>query len=186
MALNADDVHHGHIGPVIFARQGEIIQRQIDDAVARGAKVLAGGKVESIGGGLYCRPTVLTGVTHDMAVIREETFGPVIPVMVYSDVDDAVRLANDSDYGLSAAVFAATAEEAEAVASQLMVGAVSINDGSLTGMVWEAEKNSFRLSGLGASRMGASGLMRFFRKRALIRQSGAAATIDAYAEDRMP
>ena len=186
VTLNADDVHKGHIGPVIFARQGEIIQHQIDDAVARGAKVLTGGKVETIGGGTYCRPTVLINVTHDMAVIREETFGPVIPVMVFSDIDDAVRLANDSDYGLSAAVFAATAQEAEAVGSQLMVGAVSINDGSLTGMVWEAEKNSFRLSGLGASRMGASGLMRFFRKRALLRQSGAAATIDAYAEDRMP
>ncbi len=183
--LNAQDVRRGHIGPLIFARQAEIIATQLDDAKARGATLHCGG-IEQIEGGSYCKPAVLTNVTHDMTVMTEETFGPVLPVMPFKTVDEAVTLANESIYGLSGAVFAATAEEAESVAVRLDVGAVSINDAALTSMVWEAEKSSFKLSGLGASRMGASGFLRFFRKQALIRQSNPPAPIAAYAEENMP
>lgn len=181
--LNAADIGAGDIGPFIFARQAEIVQHQIDDAVAHGARVHSGGRVETIGGGAYLRPTVLTGVTSMMAVMREETFGPVIPVTPFATVDEAVALANEGVFGLSAAVLAGTAEEAESVAVQLKAGAVSINDGALTSMVFDAEKSSFRMSGMGPSRMGDSGLMRFFRKQALIRQHGTALPIAAYAED---
>jgi len=181
--LNAEDIGIGDIGPFIFERQAAIVQGQIDDAVAHGAKVLAGGKIENIGGGLYLRPTVLTGVTTDMALMREETFGPVIPVTVFDRVDQAIALANDGEFGLSAAVLAGSTEEAEAVAVRLNAGAVSINDGSLTAMVWDAEKSSFGMSGMGPSRMGDSGLLRFFRKQALLRQTGQALPIQAYAED---
>lgn len=180
--LNHPDISQGHIGPFIFEKQAEIAQKQIDGAVEQGATVRAGGKVENLDGGLYLRPTVLTDVSADMEIIREENFGPVIPVTVYDDVEEAIGLANDSQFGLSAAVVGADIAKAEAVASRLHAGAVSINDGSLTSMVWEAEKSSFGYSGLGASRMGESGLMRFFRKQALIRQSGEAAVIDAFAE----
>lgn len=180
--INYPDLRHGHIGPFIFARQAQIVQQQIDAAVADGATILCGGRVEELGGGLYLRPTVLTDVTGDMAIMREETFGPVIPVMVFDSVDEAVALANDGIYGLSAAVIASTSAEAELVAARLHAGAVSINDGSLTAMVWEAEKSSFGASGIGASRMGASGLLRFFRRQALLIQHGEAATISAYAE----
>ena len=181
--LNADNIGVGEIGPFIFDKQAGIVQAQIDDAVARGGTLLAGGRVETLGGGLYLRPTVLTGVTPDMAVMREETFGPVIPVTVFDTIEEAVALANSGDFGLSAAVLAATPEEAEAVAVQLDAGAVSINDGSLTAMVWDVEKSSFGASGLGASRMGDSGLLRFFRRQALLRQIGVALPIAAYAED---
>ncbi|MGL1622404.1 hypothetical protein ACSTG8_23345, partial [Vibrio parahaemolyticus] len=75
------------------------------------------------------------------------------------------------------------AEEAEAVAVRLAAGAVSINDGALTSMVWDAEKSSFGMSGMGPSRMGEQGLLRFFRKQALLRQTGTALPIQAYAED---
>ena len=92
-------------------------------------------------------------------------------------------MANASEFGLSAAVIAASVDEAETVGARLNAGPVSINDGSLTSMVWEAEKSSFGYSGLGASRMGSSGLMRFFRKKLLIRQSGEAAKIDSFAEE---
>lgn len=184
--LNADDIGSGDIGPFIFAKQAEIVQAQIDDATARGAQLLAGGSVETIGGGLYLRPTVLTGVTPDMAIMTEETFGPVIPVTVFDDVDQAVALANDGVFGLSAAVLAGSVDEAEAVAVQLAAGAVSINDGALTSMVWDAEKSSFGASGLGPSRMGESGLLRFFRKQALLRQTGQALPIQAYAEGARP
>jgi len=181
--LNYPDISIGEIGPFIFDAQAEIVQRQIDDAVARGASILSGGHVEVLGGGLYLRPTVITGVASDMALMREETFGPVIPVTLFDSIDDAVRDANSGPFGLSAAVLAATIAEAEAVAIRLDAGGVSINDGSLTSMIWEAEKSSFGASGMGPSRMGDSGLLRFFRRQALIRQAGEPLTLAAYAED---
>ncbi len=183
--LNHPDMRQGEIGPFIFERQARIVEAQIADALARGAKLLAGGTVEALGGGLYLRPTVLVDVTPDMAIMREETFGPVMPVTAFDTVDEAVALANGGEFGLSAAVLAATPDEAEAVAVRLEAGAVSINDGALTSMVWEAEKSSFGASGLGPSRMGDSGLLRFFRRQALIRQSGQALPIAAYAEEMM-
>lgn len=181
--LNYPDIHSGQIGPFIFAKQAAIVQAQIEDAIAKGAELHCGGKVENLGGGLYLRPTVLSNVTRQMSVIAEETFGPVIPVRAFDGVDEALMMANDGIYGLSAAVIAGTLKEAEAVGAQLNVGAVSLNDGSLTSMVWEAEKSSFGLSGLGPSRMGDSGILRFFRKQALIRQSGQALPLAAYSED---
>jgi acyl-CoA reductase-like NAD-dependent aldehyde dehydrogenase len=179
--LNHPDIHRGHIGPFIFGRQAEIVAAHLADAVAKGAKILTGGTIERHGGGAWLRPTVITGVDHGMAVVSEETFGPVIPVMTYTDLDEAIRLANDSKYGLSAAVIGDEAE-AVAVASRLVVGAVSINDSGLTTEVYDAEKNAFRLSGMGASRMGPSGLLRFLRKRALLIQRGTAKDLSAFDE----
>ncbi len=184
--LNYPDIHHGHIGPFIFGKQADIVQAQIDDALAKGAVLHAGGRVEVLGGGKYLRPTVLSAVTPDMTIMSDETFGPVIPVTIFDTVDEAVTLANSGIYGLSGAVIAATLEEAEAVGIRLNVGGVSLNDGALTSMVWEAEKSSFGLSGMGASRMGDSGLMRFFRRQAIIKQAGAALPIAAFAEDAQP
>lgn len=178
--LNYPEINVGDIGPFIFAKQADIVQDQIDDAVASGATVLTGGKVETLSGGKYLRPTVIAGVTPAMKIMREETFGPVIPVTVFDTIDEAVALANDSEFGLSAAVIG---EDAEAVAIRLNAGAVSINDGALTSMVWEAEKSSFGASGLGPSRMGESGILRFFRRQALIKQSGPALPMAAYAEE---
>lgn len=181
--LNYPEISKGDIGPFIFGKQADIVQAQINDALEKGARLITGGHVENLGGGLYLRPTVLADVTSDMTIMSDETFGPVIPVTIFDSVDQAVMLANDGVYGLSGAVIAATADEAEAIGARLDVGAVSINDGSLTSMVWEAEKSSFGVSGLGPSRMGDSGLLRFYRKQALIRQSGSALPLAAYSED---
>lgn len=181
--FNYPDINIGDIGPFICAAKADIVQAQIDDARAKGAHVLTGGQVETLGGGKYLRPTVLASVTAEMRVIADETFGPVIPVALFDSVDEAVAMANEGIYGLSGGVIAGTLQEAEAVGAQLNVGAVSINDGSLTTMVWEAEKSSFGYSGLGPSRMGESGILRFFRKRVLIRQAGAPLPLAAYAED---
>jgi succinate-semialdehyde dehydrogenase / glutarate-semialdehyde dehydrogenase len=180
--LNYPDINIGDIGPFIFAKQADIVQAQIDDAVAGGATVLSAGQVETLGGGKYLRPTVITDVTSAMQIMREETFGPVIPVTIFDCVDDAVALANDSEFGLSAAVIG---DDAEAVAVRLNAGAVSINDGALTSMVWEAEKSSFGASGMGPSRMGEAGLLRFFRRQALMKQAGPALPMAAYAEEVM-
>jgi acyl-CoA reductase-like NAD-dependent aldehyde dehydrogenase len=121
-----------------------------------------------------------------MLVMTDETFGPLIPVMAFDTIDEAIRLANDSIYGLSAAVMAGSMEEAEAIGRQLEVGAVSLNDCSLTTVMHEAEKNSFKLSGLGGSRMGATGYLRFFRTKALLRQTGTPATVAMLAEENAP
>ncbi|WP_439533182.1 aldehyde dehydrogenase family protein [Polymorphobacter sp.] len=180
---NWPDIDDGDIGPFIFGRQADIVAAQIADAVASGARLLAGGTIENHGG-KWLRPTVLADVNPDMAVMRDETFGPVIPVTLFDSEDEAVALANGGIFGLSAAVIAGSLAEAEALAPRLHAGAVSLNDGSLTSMIGEAEKTSFGLSGLGASRMGASGLMRFFRRQALLRQAGTAMPLAAWAERR--
>lgn len=180
--LNYPDINKGHIGPFIFSRQAEIVQAHIDQAVQAGARILAGGKIETLGGGKYLRPTVIVDVTPDMDVMREESFGPVLPVVIFDTIDEAIAQANDSEFGLSGAVYAGSIEEAEAVGCRLNVGGVSLNDGSLTAIVWETEKSSFGLSGMGPSRMGDSGLLRFFRRQAIIRQCGTPLPLTAYGE----
>lgn len=166
------DIDKGVIGPLIDREQADIIERHLADAVAKGAKVHTGGQVEDHGGGRWVRPTVLTGVSHQMAVMTEETFGPVLPVMAFDTVDEALALANDSEFGLSGAVFGPDTESAAWVASRMAVGAVSINDAGLTAFVHEGEKNSFRLSGMGGSRMGPAAIRRFVRRQALIVNHG--------------
>lgn len=181
--LNQPDINFGELGPLIFDRQAETIAGQIEDAKAKGARVHTGGEIEIHGGGLWIRPTVLSNVDHSMTVMVEETFGPVLPVMAFHDIDEAVRLANDTEFGLSAAVFAGTLEEAEGIARRLEAGAVSLNDAALTALFYEAEKQSFKASGLGPSRMGAAGLTRFFRRKALIANTGAPLPLSAYREE---
>jgi len=187
VTINYPDLHAGIVGPLIFYAQADVIADQLDDAVRRGARILCGGQVEIHGGGgRWVRPTVVVDVNHGMKLLTEETFGPVMPVMKFHTVDEAVALANDGVFGLSAAVIAGTLAEAEAIAERLEAGAVSLNDGSLTGVMHEAEKNSFKCSGMGGSRMGPAGLTRFFRKKAIIRQTGKPATIGMFDEANAP
>jgi len=181
--LNYPDINQGEIGPFIFAPQGHRIAEQIAEAREKGARILTGGTLEILGGGTYLRPTVIADVTPEMAIIRDESFGPVLPVIPFDDVEDAIAQANDSIYGLSAAVLAGTAEEAETVGMRLEAGAISINDGSMTAMVWDAENSSFKMSGMGPSRMGESGLTRFFRKQAFMRQTGQPGRIQDFSEE---
>ena len=181
--LNWPDITKGDIGPIIFERQADILRNQIEDARARGARILTGGEIEIHGGGLWLRPTVIAEVDHDMAVMRDETFGPLLPVMAFDTEDEAVRLANDGEYGLSGAVFAADIEHAARVGRQIEAGAISLNDAALTTLFYEAGKQSFKASGLGPSRMGADGLGRFLRRKALIANTTAPLPIQAFSED---
>lgn len=167
--LSYPDPRAGHLGPFTLARQASIVDDHIDDALAKGARLVAGGKSENLGGGLFMRAGVLVDVTHDMKIMKEETFGPVTPVMRYATEDEAIALANDSKYGLSASVIAGDATEARRIGEQLNAGAIALQDAGLSiAIVRDAEKNSFNLSGLGGSRMGPNGLLRYFRKKALI------------------
>lgn len=183
--LNWPDMGRGQIGPLIFAPQAEAIRRQLDDAVAGGAVVHCGGRIEEHDGGRWCLPTVLSNINADMLLMREETFGPLIPVLPFASDEEAITMANDSEFGLSGAVFGADLARASAIAGALNVGAVSINDASLTAIVNDVEKNSFGYSGLGGSRMGDSGLTRFVRKRALLIQGAAPLPIQIFDESGM-
>lgn len=161
----------GEVGPIIFAPQAEIIKTHLEDAVEKGAIIRCGGEIETIDGGLWCRPTVVTNVTSDMKLIQEETFGPIMPIITFKTIEEAIELANDSKYGLSGAVFAGTIEEGEQIAQQIDVGGISINDTGLSpffiGDNLEAEKTSFKTSGLGGSRIGTSSIKRFVRRKIL-------------------
>ncbi|MEO6152872.1 MAG: aldehyde dehydrogenase family protein [Croceibacterium sp.] len=177
--LNTGDPRAGHIGPFTFAPQAGIVQRHLADARAKGATIETGGTVEDIGGGLYMRPTIVTGVTHDMAIMQDETFGPCVPVMAYGDIDEAVRLANDTQFGLTASVIAGTDEEALAIARRINAGAVFVQDTFLTfGKMRTIGTHSFGFSGLGGSRTGPESILRFVRRKALMVQHGPVADIE--------
>jgi acyl-CoA reductase-like NAD-dependent aldehyde dehydrogenase len=175
--FNYPDINQGDLGPMIFDRQADIVDDHVDDAVKKGAIIRCGGRTQNLGGGRYAPATVLTNVNHTMKVMTEETFGPIMPVMAFRTADEAVQLANDTVYGLSGAVFAGTLDEARAVAERVNAGGMSLNDACLTRETYEAEKHSFGFSGTGGSRHGDAGLLRFYRKKALLMQTGAPAKL---------
>jgi succinate-semialdehyde dehydrogenase / glutarate-semialdehyde dehydrogenase len=176
--LNDQDPLDGHIGPFIFVRQPQIVESHLKDAVAKGAKILTGGVTESLGGGLYMRPTVVTEVDHTMQLMRDETFGPILPVMRFRTTQEAIALANDTEFGLTASVIAATEEEALPIAEQLDAGSVFVQDTFLTfAKLRKLGTHSFGVSGLGGSRTGPDSILRFLRRKGILMNRGAPASI---------
>ncbi|OYW45833.1 MAG: hypothetical protein B7Z08_01140 [Sphingomonadales bacterium 32-68-7] len=176
--LNSDNPRAGHIGPFTFAPQAEIVKRHLADAVAKGATIVTGGEIEDIGGGLYLRPTILTGVNHDMLIMQDETFGPCIPVMAYRDTEEAIRLANDTSFGLTASVIAGDAEEARAIGRRINAGGIFLQDTFLTfAKLRTFGSDSFGWSGYGSPRIGPESLRRFLRRKSLLTQTGPVADI---------
>ncbi len=171
VTINYPDRADGFIGPFIFEPQPGKVMEQLDDAVSKGAEILTGGKLIEHGG-IWLEATVLVDVNHDMQVMTEETFGPVIPIMRFNTEAEAVALANNTHYGLSASVFAATTEEGARLARYINAGAVSVNDASLTSHVHSVPHESFNLSGMGRSRFGDEALSRFLRTKAIFEQHG--------------
>jgi succinate-semialdehyde dehydrogenase / glutarate-semialdehyde dehydrogenase len=162
-------VADGQIGPVISEKQVKIIDDHLKDALEKGAKLHSGvGHCEEKNGGIYCFPTILTNVNNTMKVLTEETFGPIMPISSFKTEAEAINLANGTVFGLSAAVFAETWEKAHQIGQQLEAGAISINDSALTAIIHEGEKNSFKMSGIGGTRMGPAAIKRFMRQKAFL------------------
>jgi len=139
------------VGPLIRERQLRVVEEQVAEAVAAGATVLIGGRRANPGGlgGFFYEPTVLTNVHRGMRIIREETFGPVLPIMVVRDEAEAVRLANDSEFGLSASIWTRDEQRGERLARSLACGSVMVNDCLSSFGIAEAPHGGVKLSGLG-------------------------------------
>lgn len=161
------------IGAIIFPKQMEIIDEHVKDAIAKGAKILTGGSRNTdLLPGYYYRPTVLTNVNHSMKIMTEETFGPVIPIMVVHSDDEAVRLANDSVYGLTAMVWSRNLERAQRLAARIEAGTVAINDCGATGFgLCEAPWLGIKDSGFGFVHS-AEGLKNFCKIKHIIVDRG--------------
>ncbi|MET0595475.1 MAG: aldehyde dehydrogenase family protein [Polyangiaceae bacterium] len=137
------------LGPIIWPNQLEIIERHVQDAVAKGAKVLVGGKRATEMGKLFYEATVIVDVTHDMALMREETFGPILPIVRVRDENEALRLANDCIYGLGANVWTKDNDKAVRLAKRIEAGAVCVNDSAITYGVTEVPFGGRKASGVG-------------------------------------
>jgi acyl-CoA reductase-like NAD-dependent aldehyde dehydrogenase len=134
------------IGPMVSDEQLEQVRKLVDDAVADGAKLHCGGADAP-----WFRPAVLTGVTHDMRIMREEIFGPVVPIVTVEDEDEAIALANDSVFGLGASVWTMNRAKGERIAGRLQSGMVWINDHMFSHGACSCSWGGVRDSGLGRS-----------------------------------
>lgn len=162
------------MAPIISPAQTVVIDEHLKDARAQGAEILTGGSWEEAPAeAFFMAPTLLTHVTENMKLMHEESFAPFIPVVPFETEEEALRLANASRYGLSAAVFSRSADVTKRVAQALEVSAVSINDCGLTAFLHQCAKTPRKESGAGLSRMGADGLTRFLRKKAVFRKAAA-------------
>lgn len=137
------------IGPMIWPSQLEVVERHVEEARRSGARVHTGGRRNPSLAGLFYEPTVLTDVTHDMAVMREETFGPVLPIMRVRDEEEALRLANDTRYGLNANVWTRDRRKGERIAKAVQSGSVVVNDCMLTYGATESPFGGRKESGIG-------------------------------------
>jgi acyl-CoA reductase-like NAD-dependent aldehyde dehydrogenase len=137
------------IGPLIRERQLRNVEAQVEDARLQGARVLIGGARRPEFGSNFYAPTVLAEVTHAMQIMREETFGPVLPVMAFDNDDQAIRLANDSDFGLAASVWTRNRARGMSLARRIQAGTVMVNDTVACFGISEAPHGGIKASGLG-------------------------------------
>jgi aldehyde dehydrogenase (NAD+) len=153
------------MGSLVNAKQRERVLGYIEKGKAEGARLILGGGVpEHLEKGYYVEPTVFMDVTNDMTIAREEIFGPVLAVIAYDDEEEAIRIANDSDYGLSAGVWSADDERALAVARRLRTGTVMVNGGNFYGA--DAPFGGYKQSGLGRE-MGREGFEEYLETKTI-------------------
>jgi acyl-CoA reductase-like NAD-dependent aldehyde dehydrogenase len=154
------------VGAITFDKQVAIIEGHIADAQAKGARVVVGGHANTEHGH-FVEPTLLLDVDHTMEAMTEETFGPTLPIMKVRDADEAVRLANDSPYGLAASVWTRDAAKGEQVARRIEAGTVLVNEAQINYGALELPMGGWKTSGLG-HRHGAGGIRKYCRQQTLV------------------
>jgi acyl-CoA reductase-like NAD-dependent aldehyde dehydrogenase/choline dehydrogenase-like flavoprotein len=154
------------LGAITFPHQLDVISTHVADAVEKGARVMTGGG-SADGPGRFYEPTVLADVDHSMLCMRDETFGPTLPVMRVRDADEAVRLANDGPYGLAASVWTRDVARGELIARRVEAGACCVNDAQLNYAALELPMGGWKSSGLG-SRHGADGIRKYTKRQAIL------------------
>lgn len=157
--------HDGDTGAMATEAQRDIVSRHVGEATTAGARVVTGG--EPTGVGTYFTPTVLADVDQSMSCITEETFGPTLPVIKVADENEAVRLANDSPYGLSATVWTADARRGERLARRLEAGAVNVNDALVNVFCPGLPMGGWKQSGIGYRAGGPAGIIKYCRQQAI-------------------
>ena len=155
------------VGSITSEAQLKTIEEQVNEAVAGGAKALLGGRRNPKFRGFYYEPTVLIDVDHSMKIMSEETFGPVIPIMKVKDAEEALRLANDSRYGLSGTIFSRRESSDRRLAERLQVGAVCINDTLVNFIIPDAPMGGVKDSGFGY-RHGAEGIRKYCVQKTIV------------------
>ena len=160
------DVGTVDVGAVIFPPQLDIVDEHVRDAVDKGAKVLTGGH-PATGPGRFYEPTVLVDVDHSMKIMRDETFGPTLPIMKISDAEQGVALANDSSYGLQASIWTQDVERGESLARRIQAGVVCVNDAQVNYTALNLPMGGWKASGLG-TRHGANGIRKYTKVQSLL------------------
>ncbi len=156
------------VGSMTVADQADIIAEQVADAVAKGATLLKGGRrIEGENGAVFYEPTILTELDHSMEIMCEETFGPTLQVMKVADAEEAIKLANDSPYGLAAAVYSGDLNRAEAVARRIEAGTVAINESLVFWAEPQLPLGGWKSSGAGDGRHGEIGLMKYTKTQGI-------------------
>ncbi|MGK2878086.1 MAG: aldehyde dehydrogenase family protein [Solirubrobacterales bacterium] len=154
------------IGPMINPPQADKIEAHLADAVKRGATVLEGGGI-SRNGATFVDPTLLTDVDHSMEIMRDESFGPILPIMKFERIEEAIELANDTPYGLTAKVFTGDTERGAEIGRKLNAGTVSVNSAETTYAAIEVPMGGIKDSGIGA-RHGEEGIRKYCQKQVLV------------------
>ncbi|HYI81513.1 MAG TPA: succinic semialdehyde dehydrogenase [Thermoleophilaceae bacterium] len=154
------------VGAVTFAKQAETVTSHVEDALAKGATVAVGGKLAE-GTGRFFEPTVLLDVDHSMDCMTKETFGPTLPIMKVRDAEEALRLANDSPYGLQASVWTKDTTRGEQIASRIDSGVANVNEHHLSYVALELPMGGWKDSGLG-TRHGADGIRKYARQQSSV------------------
>ena len=168
-ALRQGFPDQAEVGSMTFPQQIRIVREHVEEAIAQGATAVTGGSFPAEG--MFLPPTVLTGVTQEMKIMREETFGPVLPIMSYSDESEAIRLANSSPYGLNASVWSQDKQKARRIAEQLESGNVCINDVIISFANPHLPFGGVKQSGIGRYR-GPHGLQSFTHTTSVIHDPG--------------
>jgi acyl-CoA reductase-like NAD-dependent aldehyde dehydrogenase len=154
------------LGAVTHPPQSDIVEAHVRDAVAKGARVIAGGHRSDSDGHFY-EPTVLVDVDHSMQAMREETFGPTLPIMKVADAEEGVRLSNDTPYGLQASVWTKDVAKGERLARRIEAGAVTVNDAQINYVALELPMGGWKSSGMG-TRNGADGIRKYTKNQTIV------------------